>query len=40
METHQLFPGQKQALVCLAQPKTGNYELYEFIMKYESQAEC
>lgn len=29
METCQLFPGQNQALVCLIQPKTGNY-VYEY----------
>lgn len=41
MQTHQLFPGQNPALVCLAQPKTGNYvyEFYEFYVKYESQAK-
>lgn len=25
LQTRQLFPGQNQALVCLIQPKTGNY---------------
>lgn len=44
METHQLFPGQIQALVCLvqSQTKTGNYVRvweYEFHVIYESQAE-
>jgi len=41
MQTYQLFPGQNRALVCLAQPKPGNYvhELYEFYVKYESQVQ-